>query len=315
MPELKRTPSGALLIPRPQRRRFAAHPEQVATESPASPAPVDGIGERPLHAVPDSPAPAARAPLAPYEPSRLEQLGLMSAGVAHDFNNVLAVIMVCAGEIAAAAADDAEQRERAREITDAAERGAELSRRLLTEERLPQPQAEPLAIDTAVVDALPLVKRTLGPGIEIALSSQGHLPHVLLAPGELQRMLINLAANSRDAMAAGGSVAIRTAQVTVPPGDPALGTGWYLRLSFTDTGSGMGPDVIGRAAQPYFTTKPGSGSGLGLATVRGLARSRGGEMRLSSAAGAGTTVTLDLPAVSADGEPLSLPARGAPAPA
>ncbi len=239
----------------------------------------------------------------------------MTAGVAHDFNNVLSVIMVCAGEIATAAGDDAAQRERAREITDAAERGAELSRRLLTEGRLPEAEAEPLAVDAAIVDALPLLKRTLGAGVEIVLSSEGHLPHVLLAPGELQRMLVNLAANSRDAMPGGGAVTIRTTQLTVAPGDPALGTGWYLRISFADTGDGIGADVIGRAAQPYFTTKPGSGSGLGLATVRGLARSRGGEMRLSSPPGAGTTVTLDLPAVSADGEPLSLPSRGVPAPA
>lgn len=306
MPELKRTESGALLIPRPERRRFAAHPEPVAPPPPPLAEPVGELGQRPLHAVPDP------APITPYEPSRLEQIGLMTACVAHDFNNVLSVIMVCAGEIAASG--DAEQRERAREISDAAERGAELSRRLLTEERLPEPESEPLAIDTAIVDALPLLKRTLGPGIEIALSSQGHLPHVLLAPGELQRMLVNLAANARDAMPAGGAVAIRTAQVTMAPGDPALGPGWYLRISFVDTGSGISPELIGRAAQPYFTTKPGTGSGLGLATVRGLVRSRGGEMRLSSPPGAGTTVTLDLPAVSADGEPLSLPARCALAP-
>lgn len=299
MPEPSRTSPGALLIPDPEWLPFAAAPE------PPAPATSVAFGERPPQSV------AGLLPLAPHEPSRLEQLGLMTAGVAHDFNNVLSVIMVCAGEIAAAG--DEAQRERAREISDAAERGAELSRRLLSGERLPEPEAEPLAIDTAIVDALPLVKRTLGDGIEIALSSQGHLPHVLLAPGELQRMLVNLAANSRDAMPAGGAVSIRTAQVTIPPGDPALGTGWHLRISFTDTGSGMGPEVIDRAAQPYFTTKPGSGSGLGLATVRGLVRSRGGEMRLDSAADGGTTVTLDLPAVSADGEPLSLPAPGAPA--
>ncbi len=237
----------------------------------------------------------------------------MTAGVAHDFNNVLSVIMVCADEIAAAG--DAEQRERAGEIAEAAERGAELSRVLLSDDRLPEAAAEPLAIDTTIVDALPLIKRTLGARIEVALSSAGHLPHVLLAPGELQRMLVNLAANSRDAMPDGGAVTIRTAQVTIAPGDPVLGTGWYLRISFSDDGAGISPTLLDRAAQPYFTTKPGSGSGLGLATVRGLARSRGGEMRLSSSPGAGTTVTLDLPAVTAAGEPLSLPAVDLPAPA
>jgi len=230
----------------------------------------------------------------------------MTAGVAHDFNNVLSVIMVCAGEISAAS-EDAEQRERAREITAAAERGAELSRRLLTQERLPEPEPELLAVDTAIVDALPIVKRTLGEGIEISLSSRGHLPHILLAPGELQRILVNLAANSRDAMPEGGAVAIRTGQVTIPPGDRALGAGWHLRISFTDTGTGMSPEVLGRAAQPYFTTKPDTGSGLGLATVGALVRSRGGRLRLSSPPSGGTTAILDLPAVTAAGEPLSLP--------
>jgi len=239
---------------------------------------------------------------------------MMTAGVAHDFNNVLSVIMVCAGEIAAAA--DGEQRERAREISDAAERGAELSRRLLGDGPLPDAAVEPLALDAAIIDALPLLKRTLGDGIEIALTSDGHLPHVLLAPGELQRMLVNLAANARDAMPDGGAVAIHTSQITVPPGDPALGTGWYLRISFADSGAGMSADVIDRAARPYFTTKPdGGGSGLGLATVADLLRARGGELRFSSPAGAGTTVMLDLPAVTAAGEPLSLPAAGAPIPA
>lgn len=323
MPEIKRTPSGALLLTRPQRQRFAAHPQRVEPPPPAPTAPAERqyiLGARGLQAVPDTPPPPP--PLTPtpdppvrtdphvppYSPSRLEQLGLMTAGVAHDFNNVLSVIMICAGEISAAATD-AEQRERAREISDAAERGAELSRRLLSQERLPEPESEPIAIDTAIVDALPIVKRTLGDDVEISLSSQGHLPHVLLAPGELQRMLVNLAANSRDAMPGGGSVAIRTGQVTVAPGDPVLGTGWFVRITFTDSGTGMAPDVARRAMQPYFTTKRSGGSGLGLATVQGLVRSRGGELRITSAPGAGATMTLDLPAVTADGEPLSLAGR------
>ncbi len=325
LPEIKRTPSGALLLPRPERQRFAAHPQRVdapAAPAPATPAPTayGALGTRAPVAVPDPPPPpppeanppAAGAPHAPpFQPSRLERLGLMTAGVAHDFNNVLSVIMVCAGEIADAT-DDAEQRERAREISDAAERGAELSRRLLTSERIPEPESEPIAIDTAIVDALPIVKRTLGDDVEISLSSQGHLPHVRLAPGELQRMLVNLAANSRDAMPNGGSIAIRTGQVTIPPGDPVLGAGWYVRISFSDSGVGMSPDVARRAVQPYFTTKRGGGSGLGLATVQGLVRSRGGELRLSSAPGSGATVSLDLPAVTAAGESLSL-AGGPPA--
>ena len=237
----------------------------------------------------------------------------MTAGVAHDFNNVLSVIMVCASEIAADA-EGPDQAERAGEITAAAQRGAELSRRLLTDDRIPAAAVEPIAIDAAIVDALPIIRRTLGEGIEITLSSEGHPPHIELAPGELERMLINLAANSRDAMPGGGAVAIGTAQVTIPPEDPILGPGWYLRISFSDTGTGMSPDVARRAIQPYFSTKPQrGGSGLGLATVHALVRSRGGDLRLGARPGVGATISLYLPAVTAEGEPLSLRLDASPA--
>lgn len=315
MPEIKRTPSGALLLPRPERRRFALHPERVEAAEATAPESLGPhqLGARTVVAPVRPKPPRAVAPSHPAEPSRLEQLGLMTAGVAHDFNNVLSVIMVCAGEIADAA-EDRDQVARAEEISSAAERGAELSRRLLAQERVPTPEAEPIAIETAIVDALPIIKRTLGDGIGVSLSSEGHVPCVKLAPGELQRMLINLAANSRDAMPGGGAVAIRTGRVTIPTSDPFLGTGWCVRISFSDTGTGMSPDIARRAVQPYFSTKShGGGSGLGLATVQGLVRSRGGDLRLSSPPGHGATISIYLPAVTAEGEALSLP-RAKPAP-
>lgn len=237
----------------------------------------------------------------------------MSAGVAHDFNNILSVIMVCAGEIADGARG-AEQAERAGEIRAAAERGAELSRMLLAQDHLTEPPARPVELDVAIVDALPLLRRTLGEGTEITLTSDGYLPHVLLAPGELERMLVNLAANSRDAMPRGGSVAIRTALVSIPAEHPCLGTGWAVRINFADTGEGMTPEVARQAVRPGFTTKPArTGSGLGLATVHGLIRSRGGDLRVDTAVGSGATITLYLPAVRASGDPLALAPPGRPA--
>ena len=232
----------------------------------------------------------------------------MTAGVAHDFNNILSVIMVCASEIAAGATDDA-QRERAGEIREAAERGAELSRRLLSDERRPDPEAKVVANDDAIVDALPLLRRTLGAATEITFSTEGHLPRVGLAPGELDRMLVNLAANSRDAMPDGGSVAIRSSLVSIPAGDPFLGAGLCVRVSFTDTGLGMTPSVARDAIRAHFTTKhERGGSGLGLATVHSLIRSRGGDVRINSAPGAGATISLYLPAVTESGEPMTLAA-------
>jgi signal transduction histidine kinase len=235
----------------------------------------------------------------------------MTAGVAHDFNNILAVIMVCASEIAADAADPA-QRERANEIREAAERGAELSRRLLANERAAEASPDLIEIDTAIADALPLLRRTLGDGVQVTVTPGGRLPCVRLARGELERMLVNLAANSRDAVGGRGTVAIRTSEVTVPSGDPYLGAGPHVRIGFSDDGCGMTPDVARLALQPRFTTKGrAGGSGLGLATVSSLLRSRGGDVRINSMRGAGTTISLYLPAVDAEGRTLALapPAR------
>jgi signal transduction histidine kinase len=214
--------------------------------------------------------------------------------------------MVCASEIAAEATDP-NQLERAREISEAAERGAQLSRRLLSDERTAEPDPEEIAVDAAIVDSQPLLRRTLGATTEITLSSDGHLPRVRLATGELERMLVNLAANSRDAMPSGGRVAIRTALVPIPANDPCLGAGLCVRISFSDNGAGMTVDVARQAIRAHFTTKRASGgSGLGLATVHALIRSRGGDLRINTAPGAGTTISLYLPAVSDEGETLAL---------
>jgi two-component system cell cycle sensor histidine kinase/response regulator CckA len=251
--------------------------------------------------------PAAPAP-EPVLPSPLDDPGLACATVAHDFNNLLSVINVCAGEIAA----DAENRvqlERVEEIRDAARRGAELTRRLLasTGGAAPDPHAAPVAVEAAIVDALPLLRRTLPASTDLSVSSAGCVPRAMLGPGELERMLLNLASNSRDALGAGGRVAIRTALAPIAPGDPVLPVGWSARITFSDDGEGMTPEVAARAIDPLYTTKPAEdGSGLGLATVQAIARGRGGDVRINSSPGRGTTVSIYLPAVRASGAPLAL---------
>lgn len=290
MPLAQRTAPGAISLPRPAPRRRP--PQQ---------------GPVPFAAVaPEPPSAPAVAPV----PSHLERLGLKTASVVHDFNNLLSVIMVCAGEIADSASGSV-QRERAHEISAAATRGAELTRRLLDGERPERSGIEPVAVDIAIIDALPLLRRTLPSSTDLNLASEGHLPHVLLARGELERMLVNLAANSRDAITASdagtGTVAIRAAVSSVPPGDPILPVGWCVRISFCDDGVGMAPEAVSRALHPYYSTKNGGGgTGLGLPTVLALARASGGDVRISSAPGAGTAVSIYLPAVRAGGEPLTL---------
>jgi signal transduction histidine kinase len=233
----------------------------------------------------------------------------LTAGVAHDFNNILAVILVCASEIAAAA-EDPGQRQRAEEIREAAQRGAELSRRLVAGDTARPRSAEPLDVGAAVAEALPLLRRTLGSDVQITIGGGGPLPLARLGRGELERMLVNLAANSRDALSGSGAVAIHTAEVSVPGGDPHLGAGTHLRIAFSDSGAGMTPEVAMRAIEPHFTTKGSGGSGLGLATVSALLRERGGDVRINTAPGAGTTISLYVPAVDAAGDALALPPRG-----
>jgi signal transduction histidine kinase len=287
--------------PRPD-RRFAGGAEMAGNGGPgrfASSAPIV-LPER------AKPRPAP-------EPTRaeLEALGRQTASVAHDFNNLLSVILVCAGEIAGGPADGS-HRERAGEITAAAERGAELSRRLLAGNGRVEREGttpEPVSIDVAILTAMKLLERTVGPGIDLTLVSDGHLPRVRLAAGEIERILLNLAANSRDAMPGGGAIAIRTGVVPVPPGDPCLGTGWHVRIAFADSGSGMRPVSARRAAEPYFSTKRDSGTGLGLASVQTLVRAAGGDVRIDSRAGCGTTISIYLPALDASGRLLALPGR------
>ena len=244
-------------------------------------------------------------------PQDLEELGRRTACVAHDFNNLLSVIMVCAGEIAGAA--EGAQRERAEEIREAAQRGAELSRGLLAAERAlsgaaPEPAPEPLAVDGAILGSIKLIERALGPGIQLNHTSDVALPRVALPAAALERVLLNLAANARDAMPAGGAVAIEAGVVAIPPADACLGTGWHVRIAFADTGSGMSPEVARRALEPYFSTKDGSdGRGLGLATALEMIRAGGGDLRINSRPGSGTTISIYLPALDSAGEPLALP--------
>jgi signal transduction histidine kinase len=277
-----RTPEAAPPASYPSGR--FTHPAAPAAERLAAPAEL---------AQPATPSPG---------PSRLEQLGRLTASVAHDFNNLLSVILVCSGEIADAATDPA-QRARAEEIREAAERGAALSRRLLAADRVEEPVAEPIAVDVSIINAAGLLRRTLGNRIELSLTSDGHVPAISLVPGELERILLNLATNARDALVDGGSVSIRSGLVLIPPGDPVLAAGWYVRIAVADDGIGMTPEVARQAMLPYFSTKPeGEGTGLGLATVQGLARAARGDLRISTAPGEGTTVSVYLPSPNTRGQ-------------
>lgn len=250
-----------------------------------------------------------------HQSQKLEALGQLTGGVAHDFNNLLTVIIGSAGllEMAADLAPDA--RDLARNITFAAQRGAELTSGLLSFARQ-QPLAPCAQAVAAVFEELEaLLRRTLPAHIALTLAAPADLWRVEADPTQLNAALLNLCVNAADAMPRGGRLTLEARNCVLGPGDlvergliqgdplhkgmaqpAAIRPGDYLRLDITDTGHGMTPEVLGRAFDPFFTTKAlGKGSGLGLSMVWGFAIQSGGHARIYSEPGIGTTVTLFLP--------------------
>jgi signal transduction histidine kinase len=235
-------------------------------------------------------------------------MGRLVAGAAHDFNNILSVILTCADELLSAATDD-DQREWLTEIRAAALRGGDLNRKLIdiTREASAGGQApQPTDVGATIRSATSLLERTLGRRIELELDLDDALPPAFCSSDDLVASLLNVTGNARDAMPAGGTVVLRASSATLDADDPILGPGWYVRIDVHDNGVGMTPRVLRRAPDPFFTTKAERGTGLGLPTVYGTARAAGGDARITSAPGAGTTVTILLPAVGRDGQLLAL---------
>ena len=266
-------------------------------EPALSPPPDEGeISVRDTRAAAASPEPALRQ---------------LTAETAHDFNNLLSVILACASELEVGLAEGPTVRERAAEIRAAAERGARLTRELIDAARPQVESPEPTELNRAVSDSIAMIERTAGERIEVRCDLDLGLPRVGVGRERLERILLNLTSNARDAMRGGGTLVVRTALVSIASGDPALGAGWYVCLSVSDDGAGMAADVIEHAVEPYFTTKGGGdGSGIGLPTVAGIARDAGGALRIGSVPGKGTTVSVHLPAIAANGDALALPPRG-----
>lgn len=245
---------------------------------------------------------------------RLESLGQLAGGVAHDFNNLLGAILNFASFVESdlAALDVPEDetavlRSDVAQIRRAAERGAELTRQLLAFGRRDLARAEAVDLDELVERVRSLLRRTMGEHIEVDVERSPVQPVVMVDPGQLEQVLVNLAVNARDAMPEGGRLLLRTEVLDAELSgldlrdsvSGSLATGnppGSVRLSVIDEGTGMTPDVIERAFEPFFTTKPaGAGTGLGLATVDGIVRAFGGTVELSSEPGSGTTVTVELP--------------------
>jgi PAS domain S-box-containing protein len=257
-----------------------------------------------------------------HQAQRLESLGQLAGGIAHDFNNLLAVIINYAAFIAndldAASGIDGDDRWRGtrddvEQIRLAGERAAHLTHQLLSFARRDVVQPEVVDVNDVVDDIEQLLRRTLGEQIELHSSLAADLPSVLIDPGQLEQVLVNLAINARDAMLDGGALRIDTANVNVDEhyavSRPELSLGPHVRLRVSDTGIGMSPETVQRAFDPFFTTKPpGQGTGLGLATVYGIIQQAGGCLQVYSEPDVGSTFTVLLPATDQVTSPAELSA-------
>lgn len=249
---------------------------------------------------------------------RLESIGRLAGSVAHDFNNLLAGIMSCVDLLE----DDVtgQSLEDVTEIRRAAKRGADLTRRLLAFSR--QEPSDPVPVDvSAAVSSLEGLLRRLVPRPDALRSRLSALDcTVSCDPIDLEQIVMNLVLNGRDAIDDDGSILVETERVRLDPNaarELVVSPGDYVRVTVTDDGVGMSPDVVARALDPFFTTKPaGEGNGLGLSTVQTLVARAGGTVQIDSAEGRGTSALVYLPAVRParrhdDGDPDAVGGRSA----
>lgn len=234
---------------------------------------------------------------------KLTALGQLAGGIAHDFNNIVQAVQGGAGLIRRRAEDPKAVGHLARLIEEAADRGASITRRLLSFARKDELKTEVLSPLSVLADITEVLQHTMGSGIRVRLNAPGAEGLRIQADkGQLQTVLINLATNARDAMPSGGALTLGLDENIIETScarAPALPPGRYVRITVADTGEGMPPSVLARAAEPFFTTKPtGQGTGLGLPMARGFAEQSKGALHIESHPGSGTTITMWLPQVN-----------------
>jgi PAS domain S-box-containing protein len=235
---------------------------------------------------------------------KMESIGRLAGGVAHDFNNLLTAIMGNAELALLDLGPEHPARESIAEVVKAAEGAARLTSQLLAFARKQIIEPASLDLSDVVAGSLEMLRRLLGEDIEISAVLDSGLGTIEADPGQIQQLLVNLIVNARDAMPEGGSLVIETANEMVAAeyatSHPDVAPGPYVRLSVTDTGTGMTTETMSHLFEPFFTTKgPGKGTGLGLATCHGIVMQNGGHIWVHSELGQGTTVTTLLPQVAA----------------
>jgi two-component system, cell cycle sensor histidine kinase and response regulator CckA len=236
---------------------------------------------------------------------KLEAIGRLSGGVAHDFNNLLGVILGYSEELQKRIPPDDPYREAIDEIQNAGKRAASLTQQLLAFSRKQVLEPQVLDLNIIVIEAARMLERLIGEDIRLDIVPVRQIGMVKADRSQIERVILNLAVNARDAMPHGGKITIEMADValdetratlnrTVPPGP-------YVMLQVADTGSGMDADLQSHIFEPFFTTKS-HGTGLGLATVYGVVKQSGGDISVESAPGKGTIFRIYLPRVSETAE-------------
>jgi len=230
---------------------------------------------------------------------KLEAIGRLAGGVAHDFNNILTVMMAEAFAIASSAEPGSETAVSAHEIEGAARRAASLTRQLLAFSRQQVLAPETLDLNGVVRDSERMLRRLIVEDVRIVVALAPDLWEITADPTQLHQVLLNLSINARDAMPGGGTLRISTRSLRagepVPTIDRALPAGDYVVLEVSDTGVGMDDATIASAFEPFFTTKDKKGTGLGLSTVHGIVKQSGGDIAVQSRVGQGTTFTVYFP--------------------
>jgi PAS domain S-box-containing protein len=250
---------------------------------------------------------------------KMEAVGRLAGGVAHDFNNLLGIVTACS-ELLRANVHDSDSQEYLENIREAAKRGASLTRQLLAFSRRQPVQMQLLDLNEKLRELNKLLHPLMGDGVEIVLIPRSSSAIVEVDPGQLDQIVINLAANARDAMPQGGKLTIETAAFDFDESfvhdHPAIMVGRYVMLAVSDNGTGMDEETRSRIFEPFFTTKEtGKGTGLGLATVYGIVKQSGGHVWVYTEPGHGTTFKIYLPSAehkvgaASVAQPEALPAR------
>jgi len=238
-----------------------------------------------------------KANIALYQAQKMESIGQLTGGVAHDFNNLLSVLS-SGLEVLSLQRGDGDRRT-LDSMRRAIDRGARLTQQLLAFARQQPLQAETRNLNRVIRGFETVLRRAGHPAIDFVIDLDRKARSAVIDSARFESALLNLVVNARDAMPDGGRLTIATTNVVADGTHPAgLAPGEYVRVTVTDTGTGMPPDVVARAFEPFFTTKEvGKGTGLGLSQVYGFIKQSGGEVAIDSAQGEGTTISIYLPAV------------------